>query len=61
MKAENIIATLAGRALVEIEVAMVFAVSWKPLIKSKDSARTTTMVIWTIIGSNILTPLKNFA
>ena len=35
-------ATLGGRAPVAMDVAIAFAVSWKPLVKSKVSATTTT-------------------
>ena len=36
-----------GIARVEIEVATTFAVSWKPLVKSKTSAVATTMTTMT--------------
>src|SRR3954470_13633856 len=36
-------ATFGGMARVEIDVATAFAVSWKPLVKSKASAVPTTI------------------
>src|SRR3954452_18318431 len=41
--AAKAIATLGAAAPVEIEVATTFAVSWKPLVKSKASAVATTI------------------
>src|SRR6476661_2199977 len=50
------IATCGRAAPVEIEVATTFAVSWKPLVKSKASAVPTTMTRMTseLIGSAVL-------
>src|SRR5207237_6152528 len=44
-------ATLGERARVEIAVAIEFAVSWKPFVKSNGSATTTTMT-----SNVVLTP-----
>ena len=41
--AERATATFGFRAPVAMEVAIAFPVSWKPLVKSKASAVTTTM------------------
>jgi hypothetical protein len=41
--AASVTATRGGAARVEIAVATTFAVSWKPFVKSNDSAVTTTM------------------
>ena len=38
-----ITAVLGERTLVDTEVAMAFAVSWKPLMKSKITERTITL------------------
>src|SRR5579884_913018 len=44
-KPDRATATRGGRAPVAIEVAIALPVSWKPLVKSKDRAVTTTRVI----------------
>ena len=41
--ADTATATRGRRAPVAIEVAIAFAVSWKPLVKSNANAVTTTM------------------
>src|SRR3954447_2232627 len=47
-------ATLGRSAPVAMEVAMALAVSWKPLVKSKISAVSTTTITITIVGMSIL-------
>src|SRR5690554_1774242 len=49
--AASITATRGGNARVETDVAMEFAVSWKPLIKSKTSANITTSIVMINIKS----------
>lgn len=45
MNAAIIIACLGFNAFVETEVAMAFAVSWNPLMKSKASAQMTISMV----------------
>lgn len=49
-------ATRGGNARVETEVAIAFAVSWKPLIKSKANAHITTNTVIIKSVFNIRTP-----
>ncbi len=48
-----------GIARVEIDVATTFAVSWKPLVKSKTSAVATTMTTMTSLSIECGYPIRS--
>ena len=60
MTAANIIACLGFRAFVETAVAIAFAVSWNPLIKSNAKAKMTIKIVKIKIPSICQSPYAFF-
>jgi hypothetical protein len=57
--AERVTATFGRRAPVAMDVAIALPVSWKPLVKSKASATTTTsarMTVAVVMRPSLVTP-----